>query len=103
MITYRIVCVKTEHPHRHILSVGTGRNVAKPSDTFTVEQVRDKLDADDIFYTSDSKGNVALVYNDNCNAKVIVNGKETDCPVLTIRSRVNAVKANNLDNLAICP
>jgi hypothetical protein len=99
MSTYRIVCVKTEHPHRHILSVGTGTDAAKPTETFTVTQVRDMLDKSDVFYTTDSKGTIALVRKATCKKETNVG----ECDVKTIKSAADATKDNNLDNLATCP
>ena len=95
MVTHRIVCVTTEHPHRHIVSVGVGTSAASPSQTFTVKQIRDKRDNGDIFYTQSPTGEHAFVRADDC--------KVDGCAVETIRSAPDAVTNNNLDNLAICP
>jgi hypothetical protein len=96
MSTYRIVCVKTQHPHRHIVSVGVGGTSGAPSKTMTTKEVRDKITAGDTFETySPSTGKKAEVKKDTC-------GKD-GCKVETIRSKSDAVKDNNLDNLSICP
>jgi hypothetical protein len=46
-----IVCVKTEHPHRHNLSVGLGSLNGPPTEMLTVAQIREALDSGRIFYT----------------------------------------------------
>jgi hypothetical protein len=94
MATYRIVCVNTLHPHRHITHVGTG-NDAGANEQWTVEQVRAALRNGHRFYTvSPSTGLTADVRADDCR----ING----CTVKTIRSTADAVTDNNLDNLRIC-
>jgi hypothetical protein len=95
MLTERIVCVTTEHPHRHIVSVGVGGHAASPDTTMTVKQVRDALDNGDTVYTASPAGKVALVRKDTC--------EEPGCTFETIRSAAAAVTDNNLDNLAVCP
>lgn len=63
----------------------------------TVTTVRSKIDNGDTFETySPSTGKTAEVKNDTC-------GKGDACPVLTIRSKADAVTDNNLDNLSTCP
>jgi hypothetical protein len=92
----QIVCVTTEHPHRHILSVGVGGWSSAPTVRLTVGQVRAALSAGEVFYTySPSTQKTALVDPDTCKA--------TGCTVKTIRSAPDAVWDNNLDNLAVCP
>ena len=94
--TYRIVCVTTQHPHRHIISVGVGETAASPGQTMTTATVRSKIDAGDAFETySPSTSKTAKVEKDTCNI--------SGCTVATIRSTPDAVTDNNLDNLAVCP
>jgi Protein of unknown function (DUF3892) len=96
MATYRIVCVKTEHPHRHIVSVGVGGTAGSPGETMSVATVRSKIDNGDTFETySPSTRRTAGVRKDTC--------KEPGCTVATIRSTADAVTDNNLDNLSVCP
>jgi len=98
MSTYRIVCVKTEHPHRHIISVGVGGTAGAPSQTMTTKQVRDKIGGGDTFETySPSTGKTAKVKKDTCKKD------SPPCTVETIRSESDAVTDNNLGNLATCP
>jgi Protein of unknown function (DUF3892) len=95
MASYRIVCVETEHPHRHILAVGTGDDPSSANSRWTVQQVRNALANGDRFYTvSPSTGLTADVKADDCN----IGG----CTVKTIRSHADAVTDNNLDNLRVC-
>jgi hypothetical protein len=95
MRTNRIVCVKSEHPHRHIVSVGIGDSAGTPMITKSVDAVRRDIDAGDVFETySPSTGKLAKVKKDSC-------GKE-GCQVNTIRSNADAVADNNLDNLPVC-
>lgn len=95
MSSHRIVCVNTEHPHRHIIKVGTGTTAEHYSRTWTVKEVREALKGGDRFYTvSPSTGKEADVKADNCN----ING----CTVETIRSKADAVTDNNLDNIPSC-
>ncbi len=96
MATYRIVCVRTTHPHRHIDSVGVGTSPGVPTRTMITATVRSMIDSGDSFYTeSPSTGKRASVLKDTC--------KEPGCTVQTIRSHSDAVKDNNLDNLSVCP
>jgi hypothetical protein len=95
MADYQIVCVNTQHSHRHITNVGTGNAASGYSRLWTVESVRAALDDGDTFYTvSPSRGTVAEVYPDDCP----IDG----CTVKTIRSRADKTADNNLDNLAGC-
>src|SRR5450759_1821994 len=50
----RIVCVTTEHPHRHIVSVGIGGEPVAPFTTLVVAEVRAALAAGTAFYTLSS-------------------------------------------------
>jgi len=92
--SHRIVCVTTEHPHRHIVDVGTGTDPQKASQRWTVKEVRDAIDNGDTFHTKDSKGNIAAVLKDTC--------RQPSCTVQTIRSTADASTENNLDNLRTC-
>jgi hypothetical protein len=95
MASYRIVCVNTAHPHRHITNVGTGPEPARASQIWAVTQVRSMMDKGDTFHTiSPFTGRRAEVRADNCN----IDG----CVVRTIRSHSDAVKDNNLDSLRKC-
>lgn len=95
MAEYRIVCVETEHPHRHITHVGTGSDPNAANYRWTVTQVRNAIFNGDRFYTvSPSTGTTADVRRDDCR----ING----CIVKTIRSTADAVTDNNLDNLRVC-
>ena len=92
---HRIVCVNTEHPHRHITQVGTGHNEWAWTRVWTVGEVRQALALGDRFYTvSPSTGKAAWVRADDCR----VGG----CLVRTIRSAPDAIADNNLDNMAGC-
>ncbi len=94
MADYRIVCINTEHPHRHITRAGTG-NPARADEVWTVAQVRSKIAQGDTFHTiSPSTGRRAEVRSGDCN----VDG----CTVKTIRSAADAIADNNLDNLRAC-
>jgi hypothetical protein len=95
MAAYQIVCVETEHPHRHITRVGTGTDPDSANKQWTVSEVRAALLDGDRFHTvSPSTGKTADVRADDCR----ING----CTVETIRSRADAVSDNNLDNLRVC-
>jgi len=94
--TYRIVCVTTQHPHRHIISVGVGGNDRNPSRRLTIAEVRRMIDSGDTFYTqSPTTERRARVHKDTC--------KEPFCMVATIRSSADAIRDNNLDYLPGCP
>jgi hypothetical protein len=95
MATYRIVCVDTEYPHRHILAVGTGDDPDAASARWTTAQVRSALaDGDRFFTVSPSTEARAEVRRDDC--------PEPGCTFKTIRSDADAVTDNNLDNLRAC-
>jgi len=92
---YRIECVNTEHPHRHITRAGTGDEPALASQMWTVDEVRVAIDEGDTFHTiSRSRGGRAEVYRDDC--------KIGGCTVKTIRSAPDDTGDNNLDNLWQC-
>ena len=95
MADYRIVCVNTEHPHRHITTAGTGDNSALADQMWTVGQIRAALVQGDTFHTvSPSTGKRGEVQADDCT--------EPNCTVKTIRSVGDTVTDNNLDNLRPC-
>jgi hypothetical protein len=93
--SHRILCVDTEHPHRHITRVGTGTKADECSRTWTVEEVRAALEAGDRFYTiSPTTWREADVRADNCN----IDG----CLIETVRSKADAIMDNDLDNMPSC-
>jgi hypothetical protein len=95
MADYQILCVNTERPHRHIVSVGTGPAEGPVDQTWTVKGVRKALKNGDRFYTMGPKSHkTADVRRCRC--------REPGCEVKTIRSENDAVRDNNLDNLAAC-
>jgi hypothetical protein len=95
MATYRIVCVTTRHPHRHIVEVGTGIDPDSPSRRWTVEEVRAAMADGDEFYTeSRTTMRRAAVRADDCPFE--------DCTVKTLRSAADAVVDNNLESLQTC-
>jgi hypothetical protein len=92
--SYCIVCVDTEHPHRHIVQVGTETD-GNATQTWTVKQVRKAIKAGDHFYAvSPSTGQKADVRRSKC--------RMPNCNVKTIRSKADATPDNNLDNLGTC-
>jgi hypothetical protein len=95
MAGYRIVCVNTEHPHRHIIKAGTGDEPALASQMWTVEEVRKAIADGDTFHTlSPSTGRSAEVYRDDC--------KIDECLVETIRSMTDDLADDNLLSLRQC-
>ena len=95
MSTHRIVCVETQHPHRHITHVGTGTDQASANERWTVQQVRDSIRAGNRFYTaSPSTGRTADVEPYDYWTGTYF--------IYTIRSSPDAVSDNNLDNLRVC-
>jgi hypothetical protein len=95
MASYRIVCVETEHPHRHITHVGVGNDPSSASERLSVIDVRRAFaDGHRFVSISPSTGRTADVRPDDCR----ING----CTVKTIRSTADAVHDNNLDNLRVC-
>jgi len=95
MVDYRIVCVLTEHPHRHITTAGTGELEHRATTSWTVSEVRSAISSGDTFHTiGTSSGKRAEVRADDCR----IDG----CTIKTIRSAADAVKDNNLDNLRTC-
>jgi hypothetical protein len=94
MASYRIVCVTTEEPHRHIVDVGTGSRAGAPSWRWSVDEVRSALAAGDAFYTVSASGERAAVHPDTCSV--------AGCSVKTIRSAADAGEDNDLDNLQTC-
>ena len=94
-MTKRIVCVETEHPHRHILAVGVGAAASKATERLTVGEVRTAIANGDVFYTVGSvTGDVALVSPDDCR----ING----CTIKTIRTHPDDARDDNLDELRVC-
>jgi hypothetical protein len=91
----RIVCVETEHPHRHIMAVGIGDDPAAADYKMTVSEVRDAIENGDVFYTvGSSSGETALVGLDTCHFRT--------CTVLTIRTNPDDEKDDNLDEMRAC-
>jgi hypothetical protein len=94
-MTKRIVCVETEHPHRHILAVGIGSEASKATERLTVSEVRTAIANGDVFYTVGSvTGDVALVSPDTCR----ING----CTIYTIRTHPDDTRDDNLDEMRVC-
>jgi hypothetical protein len=95
MADYRIVCVNTEHPQRHITHVGTGTSASGYTKRWTVGEGRTALAKGDTFHTiGPSTGRRAEVYADTCHY--------SNCDVKTLRSAADAVTDSNLDNLQAC-
>ncbi|MHB1210417.1 MAG: DUF3892 domain-containing protein [Acidimicrobiales bacterium] len=95
MAGHLIVCVKTEHPHRHIVSVGIGDNYGNSLRTLSVDAVRRQIDEGVAFETlSPSTGKRTGVAKDTC--------KKVGCTTNTIRSHADSIADNNLDNLPTC-
>ncbi len=95
MATKRIVCVETEHPHRHIVAVGIGTEAQKATERMTVSEVRKSIEDGNTFYTvGSSSGDVALVGLDTCHY--------SGCTVKTIRTNPDDVKDDNLDEMRAC-
>ena len=95
MASYRIVCVSTLHPHRHITDVGVGNDSSQAEAMWSVEKVRSMIREGHRFITySPSTGKYADVRPDDC--------KYAGCTVKTIRSAADAVADNNLDNMRAC-
>jgi len=88
--------VTTEHPHRHIVSVGVGADSEVPIRTLTLGEVREALRRNVLFYTrSPSTGAEVAVREATCGIPV--------CNLVTIKSTPDAVTDNNLDELPDCP
>jgi hypothetical protein len=95
MASYRIVCVDTERPHRHIEQVGTADYLEQPVRLWTVTDVRAALVRGDTFHTESlSTGTRAEVHEDMCAAD--------RCAAWTLRSAPDAMADNNLDNMSPC-
>ena len=94
MAAYRVVCVDTEHPHRHITHVCTGSAPDTANKCWTVAEVRTAIINGDTFYTvSASTGKRAGVRLDDCRI--------AGCTIKTIRSDADAISDDNLDNLRV--
>jgi hypothetical protein len=95
MSARRIVCIETEHPHRHIVAVGLGAEASKASERLTVDQVRSAIENGDSFYTVGSvTEEVALVSPDDCR----IHG----CTIRTIRTHPDDARDDNLDEMRAC-
>ncbi len=95
MAARRIVCVETEHPHRHILAVGIGTEASRATERLTVKEVREAIANGEVFYTvGNVSGDVALVSPDDCR----ING----CTIKTIRTHPDDARDDNLDELRVC-
>ena len=91
----RIVCVETEHPHRHIVAVGVGVKADRADDRLTVAEVRAAIEEGDLFYTvGSSSGDFAVVRLDDCRIG--------ECTVETIRTSPDDEKDDNLDEMRVC-
>jgi hypothetical protein len=95
MAALQIVCVETEHPHRHILAVGIGADADRASYRLTTADVRKAIADGDVFYTVGSvSGEVALVSPDNCRI--------AGCTIKTIRTHPDDTRDDNLDEMRVC-
>lgn len=97
MADYRIICVTTEHQHRHIVEVGTGPEPGDVTKMWSVKKVKKAIKkGTHRFYTvSPTTNRVAEVRRWKCT--------EPGCgAVKTIRSEGDVVEDNNLDKLASC-
>ncbi len=95
MASYRIVCVTTAYPHRHIVGVGIGGTAAAPLQRLTIEQVGKRLDKGDRFYTvSASTGRESAVRKERCS--------RLGCDALTLVS-ADAMGDGSLDRVTVCP
>lgn len=94
MPDHRIVCVTLDHPtdHKHIVSIGTATDPARPVTRWTLDEIRTAMSAGDRFYTYTDGSPAALVESYRCK-----------CGFSTIRSAPDATLANNLDRLRECP
>lgn len=98
MTTYRIVCTDQQPAsmppqHAHIVAVGVGDDPNRATARFTLQDVIQKIDAGDQFYTQGTlSGKVAKVEKYRCGR----------CNQTHIRSTPDAVQDNNLDNLRSC-
>lgn len=94
MDDYQIVCRNTEHPHSHIVDVGTGDGDDLDR-MWTVDEVIEAMKTGETFHTiSPSSGERAEVNAFMC----LIQG----CTVMTLRTTNDLSKDNNLDNLSTC-
>ena len=91
MADYQIVCVDRGAPHGHITHVG----ISGLPGVWTVSQVRGSMSRGNAFYTVSPSARTAASV-EPCD--VIHLGQTIE----TIRSGVDAVADNNLDNLQSC-
>ena len=95
---HRIVCteqlpVGASPQHAHIVAVGIGTDPNKASERMTSEQVMERMDRGDRFYTKgEQSGRLALVIKVPCGR----------CGRYIIKSSSDAVLDNNLDSLRYC-
>lgn len=98
MASYRIVCTEqaplgVPHSHAHIVAVGTGIDSTSAAERWALDQVLAAIDRGHVFYTlGDVSGRRAEVEKYVC----------AFCRRTYIRSRPDAVRDNNLDNLRAC-
>lgn len=98
MARYRIVCTTQEpatlpHDIAHIIEVGTGITSDKATKQWSLNEVLLAMDNGDTFYTKGvNSGEVAIVEEYTCEY----------CRRRYIRSKPDAVRDNNLDNLRRC-
>jgi hypothetical protein len=91
---YQIVCRNTEHPHSHIVDVGTG-DESGWSRIWTIAEVLSAMGTGDRFHTiSPTTGERAEVHPYTCNIQ--------GCQITTLRSDEDLTEDNNLDNLSTC-
>ncbi len=96
MASYRIVCIRTEYPHRHIVSVGVGGTATAPIQRLTLQQVCDRMAKGHRFYTvSAATGKEIDVRAERCQM--------LGCNTRTIASKTDGYGDNHLAKLTTCP
>ncbi len=93
---WRIICVRTEGPHKHIQGVGIGTSATVPNIQYEIDTVLQMMDAGDSFITRSTVTRMAdTARRQEC-------GKD-GCTTMTLKSGPNAHADQVVETLATCP
>lgn len=96
MSEYRIICVTTEGPHKHIVDVGIGPNAAVPNARWEIDHVFEMMDRNETFFTrSPTTQQQDNVRRQPCG--------QDGCTTVTLKSGPNARDDQKVEALAACP
>lgn len=96
MSEYRIICVTTEGPHKHITEVGIGVSATVPNIRYDIDKVFEMMDGGETFITRSAVTRM----QDNVRRQPCGND---GCTTMTLKSGPKAHADQIVEALAACP